>query len=254
MPSVTDEKWKEAESGYRELWGFPNCVGSIDGKHVKIECPPNSGSNYFCYKSYFSIVLLAIVDPYYKFLIVDIGNYGRHSDSGIFENSVFYNNYIARREILPAKPLPGSTEPVPQVLIGDEGFALKPYLMRPFPKNSVVNDERKRRFNYRLCRARRVVENAFGILTEKWRVYHRPIECKVETAICIVQATCCLHNYVRIQDGHRQDTTATTAATTQPETTSQLEALAPLRRTNQRSSNLACNVREKFVSYFNNNQ
>lgn len=92
-------------------------------------------------------------------------------------------------------------------------------------------------------------------MTEKWRVYHRPIECKVETAICIVQATCCLHNYVRIKDGHRQDTstTATTVATTQPETTSQLEALAPLRHINQRSSNLAYNVREKFVSYFNNN-
>lgn len=64
MLSVTDEKWKQSELGYRELWGFPNCVGSIDGKHVKIECSPNRGSNYFCYKSYFSIVLLAIVDPY----------------------------------------------------------------------------------------------------------------------------------------------------------------------------------------------
>nr|CAI5820455.1 unnamed protein product [Callosobruchus analis] len=49
----------------------------------------NSGSKYFCYRHIFSIVLRAIADPYYQFIMVDIGSYVRHSDSAIFENSDF---------------------------------------------------------------------------------------------------------------------------------------------------------------------
>jgi hypothetical protein len=86
--------WTQAVTGYRELWEFPNCFGSIDGKHVKLKWFASSGSNYFCYKNFCSVVLLAIVDPYYRFIVVDIGSYGRHSDNGIVKNSAFYREYI----------------------------------------------------------------------------------------------------------------------------------------------------------------
>ena len=69
-----------------------------------------------------------MVDPYYKFIVVDIGSYGRHSDSGIFKNSAFYREYIDGKIILPPKPLPGPNFPVPRVWIVDEGFALQTYL------------------------------------------------------------------------------------------------------------------------------
>jgi len=45
-----------------------------------------------------------------------------------------------------------------------------------------------------------VVENAFGILTKKWRVYKRPIEVKEETTKKIVLVTCILHNYLRVSN------------------------------------------------------
>lgn len=248
VPTPTDETWKRAEIGFREIWNFPNCVGSIDGKHVKIKCPPNSGSNYFCYKQFFSVVLLAIVDPLYKFLVVDIGSYGRLSDHGIFENSSFYSEFLVGKTILPAKPLPGTNVPVPHVLVGDEGFGLHTFLMRPFPKTAANNDPHKKKFNRRLSRARRVVENGFGILVQKWRIFHRPIETDVDTAVSIVQACCCLHNYIIINNN------CDVAAEVEEQTgNEQPRALLPQTPSNRRANNAALEVRQCFVNYFINN-
>ncbi|XP_069684976.1 uncharacterized protein [Periplaneta americana] len=246
LPTPTEESWKRAEIGFREIWNFPNCIGSIDGKHIRLKCPCNSGSNYFCYKNFFSIVLLAIVDPFYKFLVVDIGSYGRHSDSGIFENSKFYREFIAEKTLLPPKPLPGTNTSVPHVLIGDEGFGLHTFLMRPFPKSAILNDPRKKQFNQRLSRARRVVENAFGILTQKWRIFFRPIETNVETAVLIVQAACCLHNYIR------NNTSDLTTDIIEQGENGQPRALLSQTPSNRRANSVAFEVRQHFVNYFNN--
>jgi len=51
-------------------------------------------------------------------------------------------------------------------------------------------------FNYRLSRARRIIENAFGILVSRWRVYKREIIAKEENVELIVKATVCLHNFL----------------------------------------------------------
>ena len=76
MHPPTEADWQRIEYGFRTCWNFPNCCGAIDGKHVALRSPPNSGSFYFSYKNYFSMVLMALVDDSYKFTYVDIGNYG----------------------------------------------------------------------------------------------------------------------------------------------------------------------------------
>jgi hypothetical protein len=87
IPTPAEAEWENIATKFLNLWDFPNCIGALDGKHVQIVAPSNSGSNYFNYKKIFSLVLLASVDANYKFIAVDIGFYGKNSDGGIFANS-----------------------------------------------------------------------------------------------------------------------------------------------------------------------
>jgi hypothetical protein len=57
---------------------------------------------------------------------------------------------------------------LPYVMVGDEAFPLKPYLLKPYNANKIRGDESKKIFNYRVSRARRISENAFGILHQKF--------------------------------------------------------------------------------------
>lgn len=102
--------------------------------------------------------------------------------------------------IPPKEALPGTTNNVPYVIIGDEAFPLKTYLLRPYPGKQLHCNE-KRVYNYRLCRARRVVENAFGLLSQKFRIYNRRMQVKPENAGIIILSTCVLHNFIKIYDG-----------------------------------------------------
>lgn len=86
--------------------------------------------------------------------------------------------------------------PLPYVLVGDEAFQLSDYLLRPYPGRGGLSQERSI-FNYRLSRARRTIENAFGILVSQWRILKRPIDATVDNTINMIKAIICLHNWLR---------------------------------------------------------
>ncbi|EFN81603.1 hypothetical protein EAI_07580 [Harpegnathos saltator] len=93
-----------------------------------------------------------------RFTVVDIGAEGRRSDSGIFLQSELWYQLKHNNLNLPkAKSISEKGPKLPYVVIGDETFALMSYMMRPYPQKSNLNIQ-KRIFNYRLSRARRVVE------------------------------------------------------------------------------------------------
>ena len=94
---------------------------------------------------------------------------------------------------------------MPLVLVGDEAFAFSEHILRPYPSRNL--SQKQRIFSYRLTRARRMIECSFGILANKWRIFHRPLDTNTEFCDSIVKACCILHNYVRKNDGlHFEDT------------------------------------------------
>eukprot|EP00794_Sanderia_malayensis_P007639 gene7639-8480_t len=154
--------WKAIADDFSKIWNMPHVIGAIDGKHISIDCPKKSGSEDYNHKGFYSIVLLAICDARYNLTAIDAGRFGSNNDS-----------------------------------VGDEIFPLKQWLMRPFPGSL---SEKQRIFNYRLSRARRTIENTFGILVARWRIFRGPIRASRKNVEAYVLETICLHNYLRQTD------------------------------------------------------
>ncbi|XP_050676558.1 putative nuclease HARBI1 isoform X10 [Leptidea sinapis] len=198
MPEPSEDSFKNIAQCFWDRWQFPNCIGCIDGKHIRIIKPKKSGSMYYNYKSFFSIGLLAVTDPNYKFVMINVGSYGKDNDAGVFEECPFRIAIEQGRLKIPKEQvLPGSNIIAPYVLLGDAAIPLKKYLLRPFPEKSTVKGDAKDNYNYRLSRARMVVECSFGSITSKFRILHKSIETNVTNAVHIVKAICLLHNIIR---------------------------------------------------------
>ncbi|MFV0265451.1 MAG: transposase family protein, partial [Kluyvera sp.] len=173
MPTTPDE-WKQVASEFERRWQVPHVTGALDGKHVKIRQPANSGSEFWCvYKHCYSIILMAMVDADYKFLWVDTGGVVHQSHAQIYNASELKQCIedgtlgIPPPERLPQDPEPDDDHPdlkVPYFILGDDAFALRTHLMKPWSKRRMTKEEGI--YNSHISRGRRVVENAFGILAK----------------------------------------------------------------------------------------
>lgn len=207
LPTVAE--WRNIASEFQKRSNFPNCIGALDGKHIRIFCPDNSGSLYYNYKQYNnSLVLLALVDANYCFPIIDVGSYGKNSDSNIFNQSIFREKlFSGNLNIPPRNSLPNYKNiPFPYVIVADEAFAMSEHVLRPYSR-VLLTSNKQRLFNYRLSRTRRYDECTFGIFANKWRVFLTPIDLQPEFVEIIIIAACALHNFVRLGDGVRFEDT-----------------------------------------------
>lgn len=136
---------------------------------------------------------MAIVNADYKFLIATVGSSGRVSDGGVFKASGVSDLIQNVASGIQKSPLPGRKLCVPHVFVADDAFPLQPHIMKPYPFNS---QDSMRIYNYRLSRARRIVENAFGIMSSVFRVLRKPILLAPERIDFIVLAACNLHNWL----------------------------------------------------------
>ena len=168
--------------------------------------------------------MLAIVDAWYRFIYVDVGTNGRASDATVWNNSSLRSCIENGTILLPEdSPLPGTNVSVPHVFIGDDAFPLKRYMMKPYPFRS--QNRTQRIFSYRLSRARRTVENAFGILSNRFRVL-TPIHLHPAKVEKLLLACVVLHNMlVKENSSHYSPSSSVDVENLDwPQSTSRLES------------------------------
>nr|CAI5865359.1 unnamed protein product [Callosobruchus analis] len=229
VPS-TEAEWLKIAKEFDNQWNFPHCIGALDGKHVQIQCPANSGSSFYNYKGTFSIVLMAIVNANYKFIYAHVGSQGRMSDGGVFQRTSFCRSLL------------NNALKVPYVLVADDAFPLTASIMKPL--------------------ARRIVENAFGLLSAVFRIFRKPIAVKPDTTEALVFTCIHLHNFLRRHAVSRKryspsgtfdienvDTGEITPGSWRRDTAGDTGMIS-LKKVPRKAGNDAKLIREEFMNYF----
>ena len=163
---------------------------------MNMMAPKKSGRRYYNFKGAYSLVLLALVDYNYEFTYVDVGKEGSCADGGIWRKCTL-NRHIQAGDLNIPKTdlLPGTSIKMPHMIVSDEAFPLTEHIMKPYARRNLTHGQAI--FNYRLSRARRISENAFGILASRFRVFLGRIFLNPDDAVDLIMAAVSLHNFLR---------------------------------------------------------
>ena len=203
---------------------------------------------------------MIICDANYRFVLVDIGDSGRHSDGGVSSSSRIGQLFdCGEMNVSSACTLPGSTGTAAYVLVGDDAFPLKYYLLKPYPGRFLVDDQNI--YNESVSRARRWVETAFGILGVCWQMFYGMIQCDVVMAERLVKAAVVVHNHVQQKDSELGDSCSAGVEMTQGLWRQTIPSSINLHRTtsdvdsikfgSNNSTRDARAIRNTFCRYFN---
>ena len=141
--SLRDAVMLRLMNWFETRWNYPYALGAIDGEHVMIRKPSNAGSYYYNYKHTHSIILLAIAGPEYEFSYADAGSNGRVNDSGIWNKSSLLQAIQNGSGKLPKHDaLPVNSVIAPYAFVGDDAFAVKRFMMKPYPQQNLTADKR----------------------------------------------------------------------------------------------------------------
>lgn len=187
---------EEVVNGFETKWGFPQCAGAVDGTHIPIVAPDEYPTDYYNRKGFHSIIMQAVADYRYRFIDICIGWPGRVHDARVFANSTLYTKG-EHGLLLPTRPRIINGVEVPLLLLGDPAYPLLPWLLKPFSDNGRLSEEQVS-FNYRLSRARMVIENAFGRLKGRWRCLLKRNDMSINHMPDCIASCVVLHNICEI--------------------------------------------------------
>ena len=194
---------KEIVEVFERKWGFPQCVGAVDGSHIPIIAPPEYHTDYFNRKGWHSVILQGVVDPCYRFWDINVGWQGSVHDAGVFRNTDLYK-YGDNGRLFPNWKVQYHNVDVPLSVIGDHAYPLLEWVMKPYSDTGRLTRQQLN-FNYHLSRARNVVENAYGRLKARWRCLLKWNGSSLQN-VCVQIAACCtLHNICESFGEHFQE-------------------------------------------------
>ena len=199
-------------------------------------------TDYYNRKGWYSMLVQAVVDHNYLFRDLCIGWPGSVHDARVLANSVVFKNINSGTLLQGECRVQGRN--LRPFLIGDSAYPLLPFLMKPFSFSPTLSAQQKR-FNYRLSRARVVVEVAFGRLKARWRRLAKKIDMHIDNVPHIIAACCVLHNVCEVHNDDFNEEWLDEVNLDQPDTTPHVAT--------QQSVTGGDRVRSVLMDYFNNN-
>lgn len=204
-PSADD--FKRIANEFSRKWSLPNCLGAVGCKTMQLEAPADPGP-YFMSENH-RISIVALCDANYCFTVAEVNYLGSLGDkSNVFKES-FLNKFILNNAAVvpPPSKLPKSKSDQQFnyfAVGGGNNYPLKENFLTPYAKASLSDKDEKLRyerriFNYRLSRASRVVDNAFGVLAFRWQRLQKRLSVSPQSpadVVTLVQACICLHNFL----------------------------------------------------------
>lgn len=193
---------RSTASGFQQYYtNLPNCAGAIDGTHFNMHQPlggPRS-ADYFDRKSNFSIVMQAVVDSNLRFLDFYVGEPGSVHDTRVLHKSKLWDQarggHIFQSPVVMADGVAFTP-----FILGDAGYPLLPWLMTPFLTTQALSAA-QRNYNHWHSSTRMVVERAFGMLKNRWRLLLGKAQIRDPVRMCKIVAACiALHNFCLSQN------------------------------------------------------
>ena len=184
------DKWVQIKMGLSSVcWCH-------DGSHIPTAAPELNHTDYYNRKGWHSMILQGVVDHDYLFRDICVGWPGSVHDARVFASSSIVKR-IKEGLLSAGQSISYLGCQIPAFLIGDSAYPLQTWLMKPFANTGILTREQQH-FNYRLSRARMVVENTFGRLKARWRRLQKRNDMSIEHIPCIISACCILHNVCEI--------------------------------------------------------
>jgi len=187
----TEEEWLRVSTTFERTTQFPSCLGAACARHIELRKASKADSDYLNERRRPSVLLSAVVNANYEFIVVETCPSGHLSVNNP-------PNKILERKLQSSKlPCQPNSNQLPYVFVADECFKLQENFMVPYRAVSDKGDEASKLFNRQLVKANQRAAKTLAMMAWRFGVLQTPVNLDAKKVQTIVKACCYLHNFFK---------------------------------------------------------